>query len=231
MVRKNLESLGPTTPPERRILIVFALVAGAWMFRPVLVNVPGLSHLSDPAIAIAGAIAMFLIPAGDGSRGTALLDWPSAQKLPWGVVLLFGGGLSLAAAIADTGLAAWIGENLSVVTAFHFSIFLLSAIALVVFKTELTSNTATMATLAPVLGSISVAAGYNPVLVIISAAVAVNCAFMLPVATPPNAIVFASGHVRIPDMIRAGLWLNLFAILIVFGMTYITGPPLLGSGT
>ena len=226
LIRDSLERLGPLTAPERRILLVFALVALAWMFRPLLVQLPGLSQLSDPVIAVMGAVAMFLIPAG--RDGVPLLDWPSAEKLPWGVILLFGGGLSLAAAIADTGLAAWIGENLTVMTAFYYGVFFLAAIALVVFITELTSNTATMATLAPVLGSIAVAAGYDPVLVVVPAALAVNCAFMLPVATPPNAIVFSSGRVRIPDMIRAGFRLNLFAILAIFIFSYLAGPPLLG---
>ena len=227
LIRTEFESIGAVTTPERRIVLVFALVASAWMFRPLLANVPGLSNISDPTIAIAGAISMFLIPAGKDAKGVALLDWDSAQKLPWGVILLFGGGLSLAGAIAETGLAAWIGENLSVMTAFYYGVFLLSAVALVVFMTELTSNTATMATLAPVLGAITIAAGYDPLLIIIPAALAVNCAFMLPVATPPNAIVFASGRVRIPDMIRAGIWLNLIAILAISGVTYFTGPLLL----
>lgn len=229
VIREEFSSLGSMTPAERRIIVVFVLVASAWIFRPLLEKVPGLSHISDAGIAITGALSMFLIPAGNDQKGLALLDWETAEKLPWGVILLFGGGLSLAAAIGDTGLAAWIGENLSVMTAFHFAVYLLSAIALVVFMTELTSNTATMATLAPVLGAITVAAGFDPVLVVIPAAIAVNCAFMLPVATPPNAIVFASGYVRIPDMVRAGIWLNVIAITMISIMTYFSGPLLLAN--
>ncbi len=227
-IRGQFETIGPVTTPELRVVIVFGLVASAWILRPLLVDIPGLSQLSDPIIAIAGAIAMFIIPAGKDAKGVALLDWESAQKLPWGVILLFGGGLSLAAAVGETGLATWIGENLSLIAASYFIVFLISAIVLVVFMTELTSNTATMATLAPVLGAITVAAGYNPLLIVVPAALAVNCAFMLPVATPPNAIVFSSGMVSVPHMIRAGIWLNVIAIIVISSITYFTAPILLG---
>ena len=228
-LRQEYESAGPLTTPELRVIIVFSTVACAWIFRPLLVEIPGLAHLSDPGIAIAGAIALFLLPAGKNHNGVRLLDWQSAQKLPWGVILLFGGGLSLAAAISATGLAAWIGANLTI-GAGSLALLLISVVVLAALMTELTSNTATMATLAPVLGAVAVAAGYDPRLIILPAALAVNCAFMLPVATPPNAIVFSSGHLTVPHMVRAGIRLNVVAIVVISAVACLVGPTLAGAG-
>ncbi len=224
-IASELESMGPISTPEKRTAIVFFLIALAWVIRPALQKLPGLAELSDTTIAIAGAISLFLIPSGDKlKRNTQLLDWATAMSIPWGVLLLFGGGLSLAAMISSSGLAIWLGSVLSVLTNFHIFILILSIVTLVVFLTELTSNTATTATLLPVLGGIATAAYIAPMLLIAPMALAASCAFMLPVATAPNAIVFGSGKVSIPQMVKAGFCLNLLVITLIPPMAYLLIP-------
>ncbi len=206
--------LGPVTRPEKRVAIVFAAMASTWMLRPLLVKLPGLEGLDDAGIAMAGAVSLFLIPSGDRTD-PMLLRWRHAERLPWGVLLLFGGGLSLAAAVSETGLADWIGGSLHAVAALPLPLLVLAVAALIIFLTELTSNTATTATFLPVVGAIAIEAGINPVVLTVPVALAAGCAFMLPVATPPNAIVFGSGLLRIPRMARAGLLLNISGIVLV----------------
>ncbi len=221
----ELKDLGLITTPEKRTAFLFALIAFSWMFRPLLNDLPGLGGLNDMTIAIAGAVLMFVIPSGSKQhKGAFLLNWEWAVKLPWGVILLFGGGLSLAKAIKITGLSLWMGEALSGLTAFPLLFLMLALIVMVVFLTELTSNTATTAGLMPVLGALAVVGDYNPLLLAVPAALAASCAFMLPVATAPNAIVFASGQVTIPQMCKAGFRLNLVAIIIVTTLSYALVP-------
>ena len=225
VVNRELESMGPLGVAEKRTAIVFFLIALAWIIRPALQQLPGLSELSDTTIAIAGAISLFLIPSGDKlKKDTQLLDWETAISIPWGILLLFGGGLSLAAMISSSGLAIWLGGVLSVFTNFHIFILIASIIALVIFLTELTSNTATTATLLPVIGGIAMAAYIEPILLIAPMTLAASCAFMLPVATAPNAIVFSSGKVSIPQMVKAGFYLNLLVITLITPMAYLLIP-------
>ena len=229
-VRKALDAMGPMTAPEKRTALVFLFIALLWMTRVLLNKIPGLEGLNDMTIAIAGAVIMFLIPAGSRrKKGASLLNWDWAAKIPWGVLLLFGGGLSLANAIQVTGLSVWLGEALSVLTTFHLVWLLLALLALVVFLTELTSNTATAAGLMPVLAALAVAGDYNPFLLAAPAALAASCAFMLPVATAPNAVVYASGQVTIPHMTRAGFRLNIIAIIVLTAMGYALVPVVFGG--
>ncbi len=227
LVRDELAALGRITVPERRTALLFAAVAAAWIFRPFIVRIEGLEGLSDMGIAVAGAVAMFVIPSGsskDEDKGSFLLDWDWAVRLPWGVILLFGGGLSLAAAVAQTGLAVWLGDALAVLTTFHLFVLMLALVTMVIFLTELTSNTATVAALLPVLGAVALSGNYDPILLAAPAALAASCAFMLPVATAPNAIIFSGGHVSIPHMVKAGFRLNLLGIAIVTGVSYALVP-------
>lgn len=225
VVDSELEALGPMTTPEKRTAIVFVFIALAWVTRPLLQQIPGLAALNDTIIAVVGAVSLFLIPSGEKrQKNTRLLNWSTAKGIPWGVLLLFGGGLSLAAAISSSGLAVWLGTVLSVLTSFHVFTLLLSIVAMVVFLTELTSNTATTATLLPVLGGIATAAYLEPMLLIAPMALAASCAFMLPVATAPNAIVFGSGKVSIPQMARAGFCLNLVVITLITPLAYLLIP-------
>ncbi|PWN07356.1 SLC13 family permease [Rhodohalobacter mucosus] len=212
IIEAQLEKLGSVTKPEIRVAAVFVITALLWIFRPLLSGaVPG---LSDAGIAIAAGVSLFIIPGGTDS-GRRLITWSDLKELPWGILILFGGGLSLAMAISSSGLAAWIGEAVSGLEAIPLFLLLLSTIAIVVFLTEITSNTATAAAFLPILASSALGIGQNPMLFVIPAAVAASCAFMLPVATPPNAIVYGSGKVNIPDMAKAGLWLNIFVSFLL----------------
>lgn len=221
-------AMGRPSAAERRVAVVFALAALAWIGRPFLALVPPLDRLSDPTIAVAAALALFLIPSGT-VKGQTLMNWDWARRLPWGTLILFGGGLSLANAVAASGLAAWIGAALGGLAAWP-SLLLVAAVAgVVLLLTELTSNTATTATFLPVIAALAAGAGLAPLLLLVPAALAASCAFMLPVATPPNAIVHGSGHVTLPQMVRAGLWLNLAGLACVTAAAYWAVIVLLGA--
>ncbi|MCK2047219.1 SLC13 family permease [Chromohalobacter moromii] len=213
MIRRELESLGTMTAAERRVGLVFLMAAAAWMFRPLL-NQAGLDWLSDTTIALTAGVGLFLIPSGDKARG-ALLDWDSAKELPWGVLLLFGGGLALAGMIKSSGLAEWIAQQLSIFSVFPVLMLVGIIVLVIIFLTEVTSNTATAAAFLPLLGALAISLDMDPLLITVPAAIAASCAFMMPVATPPNAIVFATGHMKIQSMIRAGLLLNIVGTLLI----------------
>jgi sodium-dependent dicarboxylate transporter 2/3/5 len=216
-------ALGPMGTAEKRVAAVFAATAVAWVARPLLAAV--LPGLTDTGVALAGALALFLLPAGGGGgEGRALLDWESARDLPWGVLLLFGGGLSLAQAVRDTGLAEWIGGLLAGAAVLPAPLLLVLVLAVILLLTELTSNTATVAAFLPVLASLAAATGQEPIALLAGATLAASGAFMLPVATPPNAIVFGSGHVSIPQMARAGCVLNLLFVLLVAAASWWLAP-------
>ena len=208
------EEMGRIKVPEIRVAIVFSIMALAWVLRPMLVQLPGLAALDDSGIAMAGAIALFLIPSGD-KRDPLLLRWQYTQQLPWAVLILFGGGLTLASAVSRTGLAEWLGSSLQAVGMLPVAVVVVIAAAMIIFLTELTSNIATTATFLPVVGAIAIEAGFDPVLLTVPVTFAASCAFMLPVATPPNAIVFGSGLLTIPKMARAGLALNIIGVFVV----------------
>ena len=215
LVDREARALGPMSRAEKRVAVVFVLTALTWMTRPVLVeNIGWLSGLSDAGIAMSAALVLFVLPSGEPG-GKRLLDWKQARETPWGVLVLFGGGLSLAAAVEVTGLSAWLGAGVGGLTHWPLPLLMLAVVIAVILLTELTSNTATAATFLPVLGGVALGLGRDPLLLAVPAALAASGAFMLPVATPPNAIVYSSGAVRIEDMVRAGIWLNaLFAVLV-----------------
>ncbi|MEM9689855.1 MAG: DASS family sodium-coupled anion symporter [Pseudomonadota bacterium] len=208
------EELGPMTVPEKRVAVVFSLVAVSWMTRPLLLQVPGLGMLEDAMIAIGGAIILFLLPSGDKSD-PVLLRWRYAEQLPWGVLILFGGGLTLASAVNSSGLALWLGNNLQALTELPLPILIAATATMIIFLTELTSNLTTTTTFLPVVAAVAVSAGIDPILLTAAITMAASCAFMLPVATPPNAIVFGSGLLTIPKMAKAGFLLNLVGIVVV----------------
>ena len=211
VVRAQMRELGAASREERTVGVITAMTAAAWVFRPQLAALaPG---ISDTGIAIGGALLLFLVPASRGGRPA--LDWAAAERLPWGVLVLFGGGLSLAAAIQDTGLAGWIGASLSFVGGWPLLPVIFVVTTVVIFLTELTSNTATAAAFLPVVGALATAIFVDPMLLAVPAAVAASCAFMMPVATPPNAIVYGSGEIAIGQMLRAGLIMNIVMIVVV----------------
>ena len=218
-----LPDLGVWSSAERRVFAVFCLAVIGWVGAPLLMRFPLFDNLSDPGVAMFCMLLLFLIPDGQG-RGAALMDWNTAVKLPWGVLLLLGGGLSLAGAIEASG----IGGALAVLSAGLRDVppilIVVFAVTLMSFLTELTSNLASTVTLVPVLAALADGAGIDPVTLVIPTALAASCAFMLPVATPPNTIVFGSGMLRIPDMVRAGIWINILGIVVISLLAY----PLVG---
>lgn len=214
----ELRSLGPMGKAEIRVATLFGLTAAAWICRPLLSGT--LPWLSDTVIAIFAAVLLFILRSGQRD-GNALMDWDSARDLPWGVLLLFGGGLALAGVISSSGLADAIAESLSSLETLPMLLMVGLVVAVIIFLTEVTSNTATAAAFLPLLGALAVGQGISPVLLTVPAAIAASCAFMMPVATPPNAIVFGSGYMAISDMIRAGFVLNLIGIVLVTLLGYL----------
>ncbi|MDP5035426.1 DASS family sodium-coupled anion symporter [Alishewanella sp. SMS8] len=197
---------------EKAVLIIFALTALLWITRPFLVKLIGLP-LDDTIIAMLAAVLILVLPLD--SKNTRILTWEETKQLPWGILMLFGGGLSLAALISKSGLASYIAEQVMLLDNMPLWLMVVLVTTVIVFLTEVTSNTATAAGFLPLLAPISLAMSGSPMTLVIPAAIAASCAFMMPVATPPNAIVFSSGHLRIADMVKAGFALNLFAVLLV----------------
>lgn len=217
VVGAALTSLGPLSRPEARIGAVFALVALAWMFRLQLNELPLLGNLSDAGIAITGAVLLFLVPSGR-TQGEKLIDWPTAERIPWGIALLFGGGLSLAAAMEVTGLAQWIGAQIAALDG--VSTFGLIAILVIttILISELASNVATLTSMLPVVGAVAEATGTPLQTLVFPVAIAASFAFMLPVATGPNAIAFSSGVVTLKRMLTVGFALNLAAAIGILSL-------------
>ncbi len=228
--RKQYKELGHVTFEERIIFIDFILLAILWLFRSDLqfgnFVIPGWSNLfshpeyiNDGTVAILMSGLLFFIPSKK-DKGSRLMTWKTAAKIPWNIVLLFGGGFALASGFKESGLSTWFGEQLSWVVNYH-PIFIIFIIALsMTFLTELTSNTATTEMLLPILAGLSLSTGMHPLLFMLPATLSASMAFMLPVATPPNAIVFGSDRIRVADMARAGIWLNLIGAVLVTLATY-----------
>ena len=220
------EELGTMSTPERRIAVIFSLLIMSWMFRRPITEWLGISGVTDAGIVMTAAMLLFILPSGESTQ-PRLMVWQDVSRLPWGVLILFGGGLSLAAAVSGSGLALWLGEQLAPLNAWGTAVLVVASVALVIFLTELTSNLATTATLLPVMGAIAVQAGVPPIVLTVPITIAASCAFMLPVATPPNAIVFSTGAISIPQMVRAGVFLNLIGIIIVSTAALFLAPGLL----
>lgn len=217
IIDAELTQAGPMNRAQRQVAIIFALTATLWITRPLIGQwLPG---LSDTGIAILGGLLLFGIPL-DWRNWRFVLTWDDAARLPWEVLILFGGGLSLAAGISDSGLAEWIGSAFANLEGVHALFLIMLAVTFTIFLTEVTSNTATAAAFLPILASVALGMGLDPLILTVPAAVAASCAFMLPVATPPNAVVYGSGMISIPQMARAGLVINLVMIGLITGMMY-----------
>jgi solute carrier family 13 (sodium-dependent dicarboxylate transporter), member 2/3/5 len=217
----RLKALGKMGFEEKMVLFIFILTAFAWIARSFLLQrfIPA---IDDTIIAMCTVIIMFLLPTRQ--KGKKLITWEDAVKLPWGILLLFGGGLTLAMGFESSGLALWIGGKLSALQVLPFILLLLILISIVNFLTELTSNIATTAILLPVLVSLAPVLGVHPYYLMIAATLAASCAFMLPVATPPNAVVFGSGYLEMVDMVKKGFWLNIISILVLTVVVYLVLP-------
>jgi len=212
-INKQLKSLGKISYEEKLVLMVFLGTALAWITRSFFLQ-KFIPNLDDTIIAVIAGILLFIIPASkDNNR--KLITWPEAVKLPWGILLLFGGGLALAQGFKTSGLAEWIGGQMTLLEGASLFALLLVLIAAVNFLTEITSNLATTAMILPILAPLALVIDVHPFLLMVGATVAASCAFMLPVATPPNAVVFGSGYLKIPDMVKAGIWMNIISIILL----------------
>jgi len=228
MLKNEINKLGAPSAAEKRVGLMFLLAAGLWIFRPLL-NSAGVDWLSDATIAMAIGVALFVVPAGGGrlgpdrepTDGGRLMSWENEAGVPWGVLLLFGGGLALAGAIKSTGLAEWIATQMEIFGALPGVLLVGSVVLVIISLTEVSSNTATAAVFMPLLGALAVSVNVDVLVLTVPAAIAASCAFMMPVATPPNAIVFATGRMRIQSMMRAGFALNIVCVVLATLVPYL----------
>lgn len=219
-IDEELKELGKMSWEEKAVFAVFVLTAFSWISSSFLLKswLPG---IDDTIIAMAGALALFLVPSRS-EPGKMVMDWESAVKLPWGIIVLFGGGLALAAGFKESGLAEWIGQQMSLLQGVNLLLLIFLVALMLNFLTEVTSNVATASIMLPILASLSQSINVHPYGLMIAATLAASCAFMLPIATPPNAIVFSFGHVEMKDMIRKGFALNLAStVLITLGIYFL----------
>ena len=217
-IEKQIINLGKMSYEEKIILFIFILTALAWTLRSFLLE-NFIPNIDDTIIALISALILFIIPASK-EKNRKLINWKEAVRLPWEILLLFGGGLAIAQGFTTSGLSNWIGSQLTLFEGASIFILLLFLIAIVNFLTEITSNLATTAMILPVLAPLALIIEVNPLILMVGATVAASCAFMLPVATPPNAVVFGSGHLTIPNMIKTGIWMNLLSILLLTLIVY-----------
>ena len=215
------KELGPISYEEKLVAIVFALAGLCWISRSFFLQ-KILPSLDDTIIAISFGLLLFILPSKQ--KSTALLSWRDTINLPWGIIILFGGGMALARAFETSGLALWLGELMTSFSVLPLFLLILLLIAAVNFLTEITSNLATTAMLLPVLAPLALEINIHPFGLMVGAAVAASCAFMLPVATPPNAVVFGSGYLKIQDMVTRGVIMNIFSIILITLMVYIILP-------
>ncbi|WRF11689.1 SLC13 family permease [Helicobacter pylori] len=222
VIRVELKKLGRLSQAEISVGIIFILASLGWIFLGVMLKAWGVKiDKIDSVIAMGVSALLFILPANH--QGDRLIDWGVAKKLPWDVLLLFGGGLALSAQFSKTGLSLWIGHLVSSFSHLPILFIIVMVTLMVIFLTEITSNTATAAAFLPVIGGVAMGMGYEnhqSLLLTIPVALSATCAFMLPVATPPNAIAYGSGYVKIADMIKAGLWLNLVGVVLISAFSY-----------
>ncbi len=224
VIQEQLSKIGKITFEEKTVLIVFGIVCFSWITRTFLLA-KLLPALDDTIIALIGVLLLLVLPSsGKNEPKGRILDWKTAEQIPWGVLILFGGGLALAEGFKETGLADWIGQHLSLIEGVSFFVLLLIIVAAVNFLTEVTSNVATASMLLPILASVAIKLDVHPFGLMVGATLAASCAFMLPVATPPNAVVFGPGYLKIKDMVKAGLWLNIISIILLTLMVYFILP-------
>lgn len=224
-ITKQLKALGPISYEERLVAGVFTLTALAWISRSFFLN-SIMPAIDDTIIGLISALILFLLPTKNKDR--RLLNWKEAVKLPWGILLLFGGGMALALGFKESGLALWIGSQMTLLDGISLLLLVFVLITSVNFLTEITSNLATTAMLLPILYPMAEVINVHPFVLMVAATVAASCAFMLPVATPPNAVVFGSGYLRIPDMMKTGIWMNILSIILLTLFVYFLLPFLWG---
>jgi sodium-dependent dicarboxylate transporter 2/3/5 len=224
LIRDELKALGPITTPEKRVLTIFVLTAFLWIFRD-LINKIEVFRLDDNMIAVFGALLMFIVPAGSEQEPTEkILSWQDTSKMAWGILLLFGGGITLAAALEKAGLIGMLGNWLAGFSGSSMLLLILVIATLSIFISEVMSNVAQVIVFAPVVTGIAAAIGADPLALGIPMTLAASCASMMPMGTPPNAIVFSSGYIKLKDMIKAGLVMNLISIVLIVASSYFILP-------
>lgn len=229
LIEDKLNRLGKMSYEEKVVQAIFILASLLWITREfILKNFSITSEVADGTIAIFISILLFIFPAKSKEKHKRIIDWEVAKELPWGVLILFGGGLALAKGISESGLAKWLGEQLKMLDGVHPLVIVIVITIFVLFLTEVTSNTATATMILPILAALSVAVGVHPLLLMVPAAMAANCAYMLPVGTPPNAIIFGSGKLSIKEMAKVGVWVNLISAVIIIIVVYFLMPYILG---
>jgi len=234
VIKNRLAELGKLKVPEKRVLTIFAIVAILWSFKNIfnditIFGVQPLANLSDAITAIFGVFLCFLIPAGDKEiPGERILDWKTAEGIPWGPLILFGGGMSLAIAIQTSGLAAWAGQKMSFVSNLPLFAIIFVITMIVIFLTEVMSNVAAAATITPIFGAAALSYGISVEMIAFPIALAASCAFMLPTATGPNAVIFSSDKISLPRMAKSGLLVNFIAVIILTLISYFFVPIILG---
>ncbi len=216
-IKSELKSLGKLSAPEKRVLIVFAVTVILWITKDIINTIQKIVELDDTIIAMIGAISLFIIPSGNKktTREERLLDWPDTTKMAWGILILFGGGIALAKALEDAKLMDQLGTYIASYATDNVFLMILIVTTISVFLSEVMSNVAQVIVMAPVITSVAVALHLDPLLLGIPMTLGASCASMLPMGTPPNAIVFASGHIKIKDMIKAGFVLNIICIILI----------------
>ena len=238
LIQGKKRDLGAMSKGERFTSIIFTFAVLGWIFRKNIEigswSIPGWSnflgleqYVHDSTVAMMASLLLFIVPV-DIKKGEFLLDWDWAKRIPWGILILFGGGLALASAVKSTGLSQWIGEGMKILSVFPVLMVVLGVCFVMTFMTEMTSNTAISTVFMPVLGGIAVAMKIDPMLLMVPAALSASCAFMLPVATPPNAIVFSSGYITAPQMARTGFGLNLIGMILITLTIYLLAVPIFG---
>ena len=219
IIEGEIKKIGKITTEEKIIQLVFLLTALLWITRPLIAKY--VNGISDSGTAIFAALLLFIIPSKN--KSTAILEWKDAKNISWGILLLLGGGLSLAAGVKNSGLATWIANSILGHGEIPILLMIIILVTAIIFLTELSSNIATTAAFLPIIASIGVGMGINPLQFVVPATIAASCAFMLPVATPPNAIIFSSNQVTIKDMARAGLLLNIVFVIVTVIITNTLG--------
>jgi sodium-dependent dicarboxylate transporter 2/3/5 len=227
VIHEKLAALGPVSTAEKRVMIVFIGTALLWITRD-LINQQGWLKLDDNSIAVFGAVMLFVVPSGE--HGKKLLEWKDTSHIAWGILLLFGGGIALAGALEKAGLMSKLGEWIASFSGSNLLLLLLVVTTVSIFISEFMSNIAQVIVFAPVVTSIAQAAGFNPIILGVALTLGASCASMMPMGTPPNAIVFASGHIRIKDMMKAGLVMNLIAIVLIVLFCYFILPKIMNIG-
>lgn len=217
MIRRELKDLGPMSREEKMVVSVFAITALAWMTRSFILQPYISENITDTIIAMIATFALFILPA---KKGGTILNWETTKNLPWGILILFGGGLAIAAGFTNTGLTEWIGLQLTVISELPLFLIVLTVVFLVIILTEVTSNTATATMLIPIMGALALAVEVHPLALLMGTTIAASCAFMFPVASPPNAIVFSTGVLKIPDMVKAGFWLSIGSTIVITVLIY-----------